>query len=146
MRAKEYLQQVRVLDIKINNRIKQKDDLLSKIQSISLAENTPDRVQTGRNLDPLGTDMAKYLDMEREIVSMIDALVAMKDKIIGEIHQLHDPVHIDLLFKRYVECKTWEQIAVEMNYTIRWIYSLHGSALQEFTTVHCNTCLLHDKV
>lgn len=136
MKAKEYLQQIRSLDIKINNRIKQREDLLSRITSMSLATADPDRVQTGRNFDPLGSDMAKYLDMEREINVMIDSLIDLKDKIIGQIHQLPDPAHIDLLYKRYVEYKTWELIAVEMNYTIRWIHCLHGQALQEFARVH----------
>lgn len=139
MRAKEYLGQIRILDVKINNKIRQRDELLSHIMSISASENTPDRVQTQRNLDPLGNDMVRYLDMEREISSMINTMIITKDKLIGQIHQLSNPNHIELLFKRYVECKTWEQIADEMHYTLRWVYSLHGSALQEFTTVHCNS-------
>ena len=31
--------------------------------------------------------------------------------------------------KRYVDIKTWEQIAVEMNYGWTQVHNLHGSAL-----------------
>lgn len=140
MRAKEYLQQIQMLDLKIAHKIQQKEDLLSRLSSVSVGLGTPDKVQTGRNLDPLGNDMAHYLDMEQEIDALVNQFIILKDKIINQIHQLPDANHVDLLHKRYVEYKTWEQIAVEMNYTIRWVYCLHGQALQEFANKH-NTSL-----
>lgn len=96
-------------------------------------------VQGGSHHDSMADIVAKCIDKEREINKQTDGLIDLRHKIIGEINQLSDPVHIELLFKRYVEYKTWEQIAVEMGYTIRWVYSLHGSALQEFESKHFNT-------
>ena len=37
----------------------------------------------------------------------------------------------DLLVKRYVFCETWEKIAEDMNYELRYIHKLHGKALRE---------------
>ena len=41
----------------------------------------------------------------------------------------HNLSHI--LRRRYIDGKTWEEIAVEMNYTYRWTLTLHGRALEE---------------
>ena len=36
----------------------------------------------------------------------------------------------EILIKRYLNYDKWEQIAVDMDYTIRRIYQLHGEGLQ----------------
>jgi len=36
---------------------------------------------------------------------------------------------------RYINGKTWEEIAVEMHYTYKWVHVLHGQALAEFENV-----------
>ena len=36
-----------------------------------------------------------------------------------------------LLELRYLEGKTWDEIAKAMDYDLRWIYRLHGKALKE---------------
>ena len=139
MRAKEYLRQIRIADKKINNLIHEVDMLRDSISHPKPINYDKDPVQGGSRNDSMAASIAKYVDMEQEINRQTDGLIDLRHKIIGEINQLSDPAHIELLFKRYVEYKTWEQIAVEMDYTIRWIYSLHGSALQEFETKHFNT-------
>ena len=139
MRAKEYLRQIRIADKKINNLIHEVDMLRDSISHPKPINYDKDPVQGGSRNDSMAASIAKYVDMEQEINRQTDGLIDLRHKIIGEINQLNDPAHIELLFKRYVEYKTWEQIAVEMDYTIRWIYSLHSSALQEFETKHFNT-------
>lgn len=139
MRAKEYLRQIRIADKKINNLIHEVDMLRDSISHPKPINYDKDPVQGGSRNDSMAASIAKYVDMEQEINRQTDGLIDLRHKIIGEINQLNNPAHIELLFKRYVEYKTWEQIAVEMDYTIRWIYSLHGSALQEFEAKHFNT-------
>ena len=71
--------------------------------------------------------------MEEEVTRMIDQLIDLKNRIIGEIHQLDDERYIRILEMRYMDQDTWEQIAVNMHMDVRHIYRLHGYALQEFT-------------
>ena len=47
------------------------------------------------------------------------------------IERVNDCTLRKLLIKRYLQFKTWEQIAVEMNYSWRQIVRLHGKALQK---------------
>ena len=46
------------------------------------------------------------------------------------INRLDNTIYRTLLIARYINCKTWEQIADEMGYDLRWIYRLHGKALK----------------
>ena len=63
---------------------------------------------------------------------MIDRFVDLKNKIISEIQGLSNPVYIQILYKKYVEAKRLEVIAVEMSYSYDHIKHAHGRALQEF--------------
>lgn len=57
------------------------------------------------------------------------------DDRIGNIEKLSNDLHRNILFKRYVEEKTFEQISVEMGYTYNYTCNIHGDALNELTKV-----------
>ncbi len=139
MTAKEYLQQLYRADVIINQRIQEKADLRSRLSSIGSMDYVKDRVQTSL---PAGAgyerEIVKLVDLENEIDGLIDVYVDLKHKIIGEIHNLRKSDHIKLLYKKYVEYKRLEVIAVEMNYTYQYIKELHGYALQEFSKTYPN--------
>ena len=40
-----------------------------------------------------------------------------------------------VLEKRYLCFQSWEQIAVEMGYDLRWLYRIHGKALEEVKAI-----------
>ena len=133
MTAKQYLSQIRHLDTRINQRIREKELLQEEALSTGAIRYDKDRVQTS----PSGTSRQlllteKAADMELEITRMIDRFVGLKHKIIGQIQQLPDERFMRVLFERYVNYKSFEQIAVEMSYTYKWICDLHGMALNAF--------------
>jgi hypothetical protein len=45
---------------------------------------------------------------------------------------MSDYRYIDVLYKRYIECKRFELIAVEMNYDYDYVRKLHVKALEVF--------------
>lgn len=139
MTAKEYLQQLQRLDVVIKQKISEKEELQRKAGSISAVDYSKEKVSTA----PYGeaafekiTD--RICDLEDEINSEIDYFVDKKHKIINQIQSLTAAHYIDLLFKRYVQFKKFEQIAVEMNFTYRYVLELHGLALQNFETSYKN--------
>ena len=135
MTAKEYLRQIAVLDAKINRRQKEVEELKTLATHITTTAEG-DRVQSSGSKDRVADIVAKWVDLEAEIEELVDHLVEKKHRIIGEIHQLDDVRYIRVLEMRYVDCVTFEQIAVSMHLDIRWIYRLHGFALQEFAKKH----------
>ena len=139
MTAKEYLQQLYKADVVIKQRIQEKADIRARLSSIGSFDYTKERVQTSL-LAGAGyeREIVKLIDLENEIDRLIDTYVDLKHKIIGEIHNLRKPDHIKLLYKKYVEQKRLEVIAVEMNYTYQYIKELHGYALQEFLKTYPN--------
>ena len=46
-----------------------------------------------------------------------------------------EPIERLMLRKRYVECKPWKQVCVEMNYSYRGILNVHSKALQKLRKV-----------
>ena len=132
MNVKRYLNRIRLLDTKINQRIEQAEDLKRRAFSLGSPEIKADPVQSSPNQDQLAEAVSRYVDMENKINDMIDRFVAMKDKIIGEIQQVEDPRYCELLYKRYVEYKSISEIADEMHYGYEHTCRLHGRALQAF--------------
>lgn len=137
MKAKEYLQQLQQLDTVINQKIKEVQDLRLKSQSTGGIDYSKDRVQTSPSGDaPFVKLIGRIIDLEAEINAEIDAFVDEKHKIINQIQGLKNADYISLLYKRYVEYKKFETIAVEMNFTYQYVLNMHGYALKEFETTY----------
>ncbi len=137
MTAKEYLQQLHKADVIIDQRIQEKADLRARLSSIGSFDCSKERVQTSL---PEGAGyeqrIIRIIDLEDEIDHLIDEYVSLKHKIIGEIHGLNDADQIKVLYKRYVLYEKFEQIAVDLDFSIRNVYFVHGNALQEFQKIH----------
>ena len=73
----------------------------------------------------------KIMDLEEQILHDMDKLVDLKKEITYVIRSISNPEYQDLLAKRYICCESWEKIAVDMNYELRYIHKLHSRALQE---------------
>ncbi len=133
MKAKEYLQQLKRLDEQINQKNKEIDDLRHMSTSIGSLDYSKDRVQTSPSVDaPYINIIAHIIDLSAEVDAEIDKFVDEKHKIINQIQQLQNVEEMTVLHKRYIEYLSFERIAVDMNYTIRNIYFIHGRALQNF--------------
>ena len=73
--------------------------------------------------------IGKIVDLENEINADIDKLVDLKREMVTVIKAVTDPELQTLLELRYLCFKTWEQIAVDMQYSTRNIYKLHDTAI-----------------
>lgn len=70
------------------------------------------------------------VDMQVEIRREVCNLVHLKNEARNKINQLSDSRYVGILTDYYINCKTWEQVAEDMNLDLRWVYRLHGRALQ----------------
>jgi DNA-directed RNA polymerase specialized sigma subunit len=73
--------------------------------------------------------IAKIVDLEKEIDADVDRLISIRDNIKAIIEAVEDDRERLLLQYRYLDGKTFEKIAVEMNYSWRQIHRLHSQAL-----------------
>lgn len=127
---KEYLRQLRTAEIKIEQKEEELERLKASLESIS-AGTDGERVQTTPR-DKVSEEVPQKVDLEEEIKSDIKTLLILKNKIINEIQSMDNPIYINILYKRYVQYKSLEEIAVEMSYSYTRLRHLHGRALQGF--------------
>ena len=130
MTAKEYLSQAKYLDMRINSKIQQLsslNDLAKKCTSAlsSMPRNASDNTTT------MADTINKIIDLQREINDDIDALVDLKRDIMDLIKAVPDQVAQTILEKRYLCLLSWEQIAVDMHYSIQYSFRIHDQALEE---------------
>lgn len=134
MQAKQYLKELRRLDTCINQQLQEKAALYTS--TIGAARTDKDRVQTSGSGDMMPELIQRLLDLEAEIDKEIDNFADQKRKMIRQIQDLRNETYVSLLYKRYVEFKTLEEISVEMNYTYQYTRRMHCYALAEFQRVH----------
>lgn len=127
--AKRYLQQIRRLDTQINRDIEERHRLKAIATKITPTLK-PVVVSGGGTQDKLADAMAKIIDLETEINREIDRLVDVRNAVIATIDKVEDDRLHKVLTKRYVELKTFEQIACEISCSYQWVCKLHGTALQ----------------
>lgn len=132
MTAKEYLGQAYRLDQRINSKLEQVmslRDLATKATS-TFSDVAPSGT---RNVHRMEDIIVKIIEMENEINRDIDNLVDLKREMVSVIKAVTDPEYQTILELRYLCFKSWEQIAVEMNYSIQHVYRLRDRALNEIT-------------
>ena len=128
--VKKYLQQIRLYDSRINTKLEELHHLKGMVLRITPTLRD-DAVSGGHgSQDKLSDAVAKIVDLEAEIDREVDSLVDARNSVVGTIDQVDDEKQHEVLSKRYVQNKTWEQIACDMGISYQWTCSLHGRALQ----------------
>lgn len=129
MTAKEYLQQYKELDKRIDVKLEQKERLLSRARYASPTGGTG----SGLPYDKVGELTAKITGLERAINEDIDRLADLQAEIKERIAALPDPVHRDVLEKRFINCWAIRKIASRQNCSEETVYKNQRAALQSFT-------------
>ncbi len=140
MTTKDYLNQISRINRMINNKLVELSQLKELACSISAITNE-ERVMATPNFDKIGTKQAKIDEMERNIDALVDEYIIKRDKIISQIDSMEDENVYNVLFSKYIEKKTFEVIATEMNYSWRQTIRLHGIALKRFEEKYGSTYL-----
>ena len=134
MESTKYLREIKKLDSIINSQLDEVDSLYAMITRITPV--LKDDVVTGSgNTDKIGNAISKIVDLREEINRDIDKLVDKKREASVLLKKLDNPLHYEVLHKRYVLFETFEQIALEIGKTYRWVCVLHGRALQAFDKI-----------
>ena len=129
MNAKEYLDSFYDLNKRIDANQKALDVLNSMLFKLNQQMN-PDRVQTSKDLDPLGTTVAKIIDLQEEINNMIDEYVDKLSEVMFVINQVSDPKEYDLLHKHYIQGYSWTYISQLWDNSNTWVHEVKRNALE----------------
>lgn len=133
MKAKEYLDQIRRMDIRVGQRITELNQMRARLSLLEGIDYSKDRIQSSPKSG--NKQIEELVDYEADIIKLIQEETELKHKIIGEIQQLENSIYVDILFRRYVECYSFEKIACDMGYAYNYVCTLHGEALKEFSRI-----------
>ncbi len=136
MKAKEYLQQLRLFDEKLKQDKKDAEELKLRATTIKGVDYSSNKVQMSASHTSLSDNIVRYMNLEEQIESQTWEFLQFKHQIINQIQELDDANYLNVLFKHYVEYKKLDIIAKEMKYTYVYIRELHGKALKAFEKVH----------
>lgn len=135
--AKAYLKRIRLYDAHINNKMEELERLRAMVTKITLTLRD-DAGGGSRSQDKLGDAVSRMVDLQAELNAEIDRYVDSKAEICNALNKIQNRRYFEVLHKRYVLFKTWQQIADEMGYAdVRNVYRLHGRALLAFNRILC---------
>lgn len=135
MTTKDWLMRAWNLDKEINQLLATKAEAYGRATGTT-ASTEGERVQTSRN-NSSESKFVSYTEYSAMIDKRIDELYDIKQEILSAINQVQDSSLRTLLIARYINFKTWERIAVEMNYSyVHLVHNLHPKALQAIKSVN----------
>lgn len=134
MTAKEYLEYVRSLGI----RLRMKDSRISQLQRdiccIRALDYTKDRISGGSPVD-ISDKIARLDELIREANEEWDELIAERERANARIRRLESIKQQEVLTRRFIYNEKWGVIAVKMNITWQGTWQLFCRALKNFQKI-----------
>ena len=129
MNAVDYLSRAYMLDQRVHSKMQQIESLKSLASSVSIAMGS-EPVSKTRNVAAMENLVIRIMEAEQELKEQVENLVTMKLDIASVISQIRDPGCSLVLEKRYLIFKSWEAIARELGFSIRWVHYKHECAVR----------------
>ena len=126
MTAKEYLSQIKTLNIRIKSKMQQVQSIGDSLLNVSPVLSDMPRPATP-NINRMAELVAVKVDLEREIEADSRKLA----EITRTINSLPDETHILIITQRHFGRLEWKDIASELCFSERRIYQLYRDALNE---------------
>lgn len=134
MTAKQYLMQLRNIDVIIRQKDEQLKEAYNDAVKLTQVYDLP-KVQTSNSSD-LSDAVVRITEAQEKLAKIIADKYRIRAKIMAEIGAMDDERYRHVLEAYYVNGLTWEQTAVMIGYDYSWTIRLHGQALQEFEKKH----------
>ena len=133
MSAKEYLSRAYRVDQRINKKLEQVASL-RELASKATSTYRDSPTNNAHDIRAREKIIARIVDLENEINRDIDILITLKKEITDVIRHEKNPEHQMLLEFRYLCFIPWEEISIEMGYSLRHVTRLHNQALASVHT------------
>lgn len=123
--------EVRRLCLKIYQLTREKEALLGITKKISSNE----RVQTSAGNGGIEAVVVERERIQKNIDKTVSLYMNKRQQIIDRIHRTDKEAYIQVLYKRYIEGKKYEEMKREMHYEVSYLKKIHGKALNAYTNV-----------
>jgi len=132
--AKEYLQKAFRLDQRINSKLQQIESLNALAEKCTTTLTGMPHSQNS-STSAIADTVVKIVSLQVEINKDIDKLVDLKQEIMKLIKSVSNAEYQTLLEERYLCFLSWEQISVDMNYSIQYAFHMHKMALKDIEEI-----------
>ncbi len=131
MTAKEYLKQIKMMRLRIDEKREQAQSIRETIRAVKAVSyaGTKTKTQPG---DHIGDSVSKLEEAERELMVSAVELEEKRTETVERVHRVNQPEYAELLYLRYVKMMSWEATAEKMSYSIQHLFKLHRKALSAF--------------
>lgn len=133
--AKKYLRQIEILDRRITAKVEERQNVLDMLLRITPVMRDTTSGGDAAGHDKMENGVVKLTAYEEEISADIDRLVELKREISEVIDLVENPKRRAVLRFRYINYKSFEQIAVDMDMSYRNICYIHGKALRDVSRI-----------
>ncbi len=130
MKAKEFLQQARFLDQRINSKVREIEKMNALATNMSAVISDMPKSK-GSTTSRMEDTVCKIIDYENEVREDLDRLISIKREINDTLEQIDEVDYRIVLQKRYLEMCSWEEIACDIDKKVRWVQMLHGRGLDK---------------
>jgi DNA-directed RNA polymerase specialized sigma subunit len=129
--AKEYLSELKLKKIRIEQLQEQRQTYLEMATSITASLN-PVKVQSNSSVDKMGDNVTNAEHMVEKIHAENERMIDRRMETIELIYRMSNARYIRLLSMIYIYDKTIEEVAAEMQICTAYVNKLHKKALVEF--------------
>ena len=127
MTAKEFLRRARRVDRRVDEATERVDRLRAKLEAGRLSSITG--MPRGGAQDWTAT-ADKLIELEKRVNARIRELVRVKHLAMDAIDRVDEARLREVLELYSIDGFSWEQVAQRMDLDKRWVFRLHGRALQ----------------
>ena len=122
------LSRLSIIDEMINNKLQEVEEWRSKCEYSGTSYGT-ERVQSSPASPKVESALDMYISVKQEKMKEIAELEAEKKAIIRDIEKL-PPSEYSVIYKRYVQNKSFYQISSELDKSYSWCTWTHSKALE----------------
>jgi len=126
-----YLREGRAILRKYRDLVQRTDALHAEIEQLNAdayalkGYSTDERVQCSpKTQDKIGESIAKIDTKAEQLMALYAELIARKTEIMEHIYLVTDPTERAVLIARYCQAKPWDEVADELNISLRWAHLL----------------------
>lgn len=120
----------------INKEIRRKQEQLSELRTIVMSMSLPltEKVQTSPQ-DRLSNLVCKIIDLENELDCIVDNYADLKDAAKTQIFSLDNEEWQDIVYKHYIEHKSFREIAKEKGTTANSVKLKNNRAIKKLKCI-----------
>jgi DNA-directed RNA polymerase specialized sigma subunit len=128
MTARDFLSRAYKIDLRINSK-REQIERLNALATKCTSTITGMPHNPSPSISPMADAVCQIIDLENEIARDLQELIRVKKEIVDTIRNVVNLEYQTLLEMRYIGEATWEEIAVNMHYSSKWLHRIHEGAL-----------------